>query len=193
MYLFLQGPPRIGKSTILRNALAPHESVVAGLMIQRLFENGRTCGFRACSVSGELPALEGAYATDLDGVFLYRGRAFPAVLDRAVSRAEALCLEESCKLIILDEIGGLELSSPAFMQPLKAIMALGKPCLGVVKSRENLTHTAARLGLPSSILCQSERLHRRIAAGGKVLSVSESNLAQTAQAVTDFVASVQGG
>ena len=192
MYLFLQGPQRIGKSTILRNALLPHESAVAGLLVQRLVENGRICGFRACSVRGELPALEGAYAADLEGVFLYHGKAFPAVLEHAVSRAEALCAEESSKLIILDEIGGLELSSLAFMQPLEAIMALGKPCLGVIKSRENLTHTIARLGLPSTILCQNEMLHRRIAEGGKVLSVNESNLVQTAQAVADFVASVQG-
>lgn len=193
MYLFLQGPRRIGKSTILRNALLSRERSVAGLMVQRLFENGEICGFRAYPVDGELPALEAAYTVGLEGVFLYRRQAFPAVLERAVSRAQALCAKQSCKLIILDEIGGLELSSPAFMRPLEAIMALGKPCLGVVKSKENLAGAIARLGLSCAILDQSEKLHRLIAQDGRVLSVHENNLAETAQSVADFVASVQGG
>lgn len=193
MYLFLQGPQRVGKSTILRNALLPRERSVAGLMVQRLLENGGMCGFRACPVSGALPQLEGEYAAALTGVFLYRGQSSLAVLERAISRAQALCSQESCKLILLDEIGGLELSSPAFMQCLDAILALGKPCLGVLKSQENLAHTAARLGLPCGILRQSQRLYQRIARGGKVLDVNKNNLGQTAQAVAGFVAAAQGG
>ncbi len=189
-YLFLQGPPRVGKSTILRNALLPQESSVSGLMVQRLREDGQVCGYRACAVHGELPTLEMAYVEDLDGVFLYRGKSFPDVLEHTVSRARALCAEDSCRIIILDEIGGLELSSSAFMQSLEAIMALGKPCLGVFKSRENLAQVIARLGLPPRIFRQSEKVYRRIEAGGKILDVSESNLAETIQTVANFVAAV---
>ncbi|MGI6643247.1 MAG: nucleoside-triphosphatase [Bacillota bacterium] len=191
MYMFLQGPPRIGKSTILRNALLPWQTTVAGLMVQRLREDGEICGYRACAVHGELPTLEIDYVEHLDGVFLYRRKSFPEVLDRTISRARVLCAKDGCEIIILDEIGGLELSSPAFMESLETIMALGKPCLGVLKSQENLARVAARVGMPSRVFRLSENLYRRIEAGGKILEVSENNLAETAQTVADFLVAVR--
>lgn len=188
MHLFLEGAPRTGKSTILRNVLLPYQQAAAGFMVQRLFENGQMCGFRACVLNGgALPALEAAYSGETDGVFLHGGKAVPGVLEDAVARAKSLCERESCKLILLDEIGGFELFSPAFMQPLDAVLRLGKPCLGVIKARENLAHTARRLHLPDEILRQNENLRRQIEENGRVLAVTGGNLAGVTQTVADFV------
>ena len=113
---------------------------------------------------------------------------FFQVLDRTISRPVG---KDGCEIIILDEIGGLELSSPAFMESLETIMALGRPCLGVLKSQENLARVAARVGMPSRVFRLSENLYRRIEAGGKILEVSENNLAETAQTVADFLVAVR--
>lgn len=189
MYLFLQGPSRVGKSTIVRNALAPYRGAVAGLMTQRLFRGGQLCGFCARVVGGgALPPLEAPYTGDGAGVFLLDGAARPGVLEDAIARAGAQCARPSCRFVVLDEIGGLELASPGFMQPLSAILALGKPCAGVLKSHENLVHTAQKLGLPQSVLRQRDELQGRLVAGGSVLTVREGNLAETARRVNAFVA-----
>ncbi|MGC4018428.1 MAG: nucleoside-triphosphatase [Muricomes sp.] len=187
MKLFLQGPRQIGKSTILRDALLPHESHAAGLMVQRLFENGAMCGFRACVVDGTLPALTGAYEQDQRGIFLYNGHAFPHVLEDAVAEALTLCRSPRCTFIILDEIGGMELLSTEFMQYLQEILLLEKPCLGVIKSRDNLAHTASRLKLADKILPLRDALQQTLEADGKVLTVTEENRAETRQIVTAFI------
>ncbi len=194
MYLFLQGPPRVGKSTILRNALIPYREKVAGLMTQRLFQDGNICGFRACAIGGEaLPELEAEYRAGLDGVFLYKGNSFPSVLEDAIARARDLCGENGCELILLDEIGGIELMSPAFMEPLNEILNLGKPLTGTVKSHENLTHTARMLNLPDDILRESENLHRKLKQNGRVLTVTRERLGWAAKEVESFVSRVWRG
>lgn len=187
MNLFLQGPVQIGKSTILREALLPYQKLVGGFMVQRLFEDGAMCGFRACVVDGALPAVDGVYTDGLDGVFLYRGQATPGVLEKAVAGALEVCAEVRCKIIILDEIGGMELLSQTFMASLNKILALGKPCLGVIKSRENLSRTARGLELPQHILSLRDALQQTIGENGNVLTVAETGCPKTAKAVNCFV------
>lgn len=189
MFLFLRGLPRVGKSTILRQSLLPHHKLVAGLMVQRLRDGEQICGYRAVPVNGDtLPTLEAPCPDTLDGVFLYKRKTIAGVLESAVLRAESYCKEDFCKLIILDEIGGFELSSPAFMASLDNILSLGKPCLGVVKSHKNLSHAASRLALPGDVLRRSEALHNRLEAEGRVLTVDSGNLTATTRAVDAFIA-----
>lgn len=188
MFLFLQGVPQIGKSTILRTALLPRQSQVAGFMVQRLFNNGQRCGFNACVVRQTLPQLEAAYTPNLPHVFLHNGRANPKALESAVAGALQACQAESCKLIILDEIGGLELLQEEFMQVLRQILALGKPCVGVIKSRQNLAHMAQKLGLPGQIMQHRQALHQTLAQSGRVLTVTGHNKEEVAQEAQQFVA-----
>lgn len=187
MKLFLQGAMQIGKSTILHDALLPYESHVAGLMIQRLFEDDVMCGFRACVVDGALPSLTGTYEQDQNGIFLYKGQTFLHVLEDAIAQALKLCTAPCCTFIILDEIGGMELLSTKFMQYLQEILLLDKPCLGVIKSRDNLAHTAARLKLTDKILPLRDALQQTLTADGKVLTVTQENRTETRQTVTAFI------
>lgn len=191
MHLFLEGSPRVGKSTILKNALSPYQPFVAGFMVQRLFRQGEICGFRACVVDGRgIPALEAPDANGLEGVFLYEGNPIPGVLEHVIFRAGEQCARDACKVILLDEIGGFELRSPAFMQSLDVILRLGKPCIGVLKSRENLARTVRRLNLPDGVFQQNDDLHRRIEENGKVLVVTERNVNSTAKAAGAFIRAV---
>lgn len=187
MNLFLQGPICVGKSTILRNTLLPYEQNISGLVIQRLFEDGVPCGFRACTVNGALPALEEIYTQELNGVFLYKGQSFPEVLEHAARKALELCSAERCQMIILDEIGGLELFSSAFMLSVHTMLRLNKPCIGVIKSHENLAHTARRLNLPADILDLRDTLQQELESKGRVVTVTPKTHSQTAALVNGFV------
>ena len=190
MNLFLEGPRRLGKSTILRNALLPYSQHIAGLLTQRLFAGESLCGFRACVVAGEpLPSLEVPYCQGMEGVFLYNGQPSPRALEDALIRAKEACSRSACRLILLDEIGGMELASPAFRACLEDIFRLGKPCLGTLKSRENLLHMGSRAGgAQAELLRLNEELRRRMQAEGQVLSLSQSSLAEAGRAVESFVA-----
>ena len=187
MKLFLQGPVQIGKSTILRNALLPYENMVAGFAVQRLFENGAMCGFRSCALNGTIPPVDGEYSAGLEGIFLYHGQYFPGILEKSVSVALDTCKKEHCKIILLDEIGGLELRSSTFMKPLQKILALGKPCVGVLKSHDNLAGTADRFKLPINILALRDKLQKQLEADGRVFTMTHENRQEAEHTVMRFV------
>ena len=172
---------------MLRNALLPYESMVAGLMVQRLFTGGVMCGFRACAVDGTLPPVDEEYSVGMEGVFLFRGQSFPHVLEKAISTAFANCQKEHCKMILLDEIGGLELLSNAFMTPLQKILALDKPCAGILKSRDNLAHTAERLSLPPHVLTLRDDLQKQLESNGTVATMNHENRKEIERSVIRFV------
>ena len=188
--LFLQGDVQVGKSTIIQNALKPYEQKVCGLVVQRLFENNQKSGFRACIVDGKLPALEAQYAKNLSGIFLYKKQAWPQVLEQAIDETLELCVKKHCHLIVLDEIGGLELLSKSFMTALHKILQLKKPCLGVVKSLENLAHTARRVHLPETILELGIQLQQELESSGEILIVDPKTRHKTADMVQNFIKKV---
>ncbi len=187
MFFFLQGQRLVGKSSLLRDALLPYEARVAGFLVQRLYENGAPCGYRACAVGETLPPLEYPYAPALDNVFLYNGATAPHILDEAITKARCFCEADRCKFIILDEVGGMELLRDTFMEQLTAILSLGKPCFGVIKSRENLAETARNLGLPAEILARRDALHRLICRNGAVHTLTVKNRNQMQNMLAQFM------
>lgn len=187
MHLFLQGRSKIGKSTILREALLPRQNEVAGFAVQRLTVDGRPAGFRACVVDGRLPKIQRPWEEGLTGVFMTRGFLSQAVLDKVIFEARDVCARESCKLILLDEIGGVELLSEPFMRSLTALLDSGKPCIGVIKSHKNLSNTARRLKNANVIFAARDRLHEKNLENGQVLTMTEENYVEIQKEVEAFV------
>lgn len=169
MHLFLKGPRGIGKSTLLRKMLLPYQNQLAGFMVQRLFEDKTPVGFRAVLLNGCLPPLETEYSPDMDGVFILRGQKDVAVLDRIIVMAEASSQQVGCNMLLLDEIGGIELTSPVFMAALLRILSGSKPCIGVLKSAENLAHMATMLHLENEYLGLRATLEKSIERSGRIV------------------------
>jgi nucleoside-triphosphatase len=172
MHLFLQGPRKAGKSTLIRGALLPYQTYVVGFAVQRLMENGEQIGFRAVPADGFLPPLEAEYAPDMDGVFILRGKKNESELDKTIRVVESESRKPACRLILLDEIGGIELTSALFMGALSKILSGGKPCIGVLKSKENLENTSSMLCLGSHCLDLRAKLEERILRCGELLDYS---------------------
>jgi len=178
MTLFLQGRSGVGKSRLLRETLVPYTGAVAGFTVQRLTQNGELVGFRAASIEGGFPPGEAEYTQKTAGVFILRGRQNVPVLEEAILRAEEESRKSRRKLVLLDEIGGIELVSDVFMDTLNRLLSGGKPCCGVFKSHENLAHTASILRLGEEYLSRSKLLAARLEEAGELLTVTEQNYAE---------------
>lgn len=133
--LFLEGPIQEGKSTLIRALIRDYLSQTGGFCSQRLLnESGETVGFRVVTTA-EAMALTARYTPELSDVFLYFGGEKAEVRPEVFSDSALKYLRESKgkKLILLDEIGGIELLEPHFRKKVYEILGGSTPCLGVLK------------------------------------------------------------
>lgn len=134
-HLFLEGDSGVGKSTLIRKLIAPHVDKLGGFSSQRLLdESGNTAAFRIVPANDLHLALP--YEDTPDTIFRtistdHRGQSFPEVFDS--EGVKLLNGSSGNKLILLDEIGGLELKCPAFKGKLFEILSGDTPCIGVIK------------------------------------------------------------
>ncbi len=175
MNLFLQGRSGMGKSALLREVLAPYSRMMAGFSAQRLIEDGERIGFRTAPFDDGYPPLETAYTGGLDGVFIIRGLRNVSALEEAILRAEQESRKPGRKLVLLDEIGGIELLSPIVMDALKKLLSGKTPCAGVFKSDENFERMAANLRLSEGCRAPRKELEALIEKTGRLITVTEQN------------------
>jgi len=155
-------------------------------MVQRLTENGNVIGYRALPFTGAMPPLETMYIEGQEGIFLLRGRKDISALERIIIYAEKEYQKPDCKLFLLDEIGGIELVSQEFMKPLQQILLGGKPCIGVLKSWQNLSHAESVLKLGHNYTAKHIELVRLIQSKGKLITVTRENLRRARSIVSQF-------
>ena len=187
MHLFIQGQARIGKSTILRKVIEPVALDIVGFVTQRIMRNESIVGYRALSATGALPSLETVYDANEQGVFLLKGRMDISVLEMVISQVEQSVKSQNCGLVLLDEIGGVELKSDIFKGSLLRILNSNKPCIGVWKSALNLSHTMSMLNLDNEYLSSHEELERIICSKGELLSVTNENKSSIQEYLRHYV------
>lgn len=190
MHIFLQGQRGIGKSTLLREVLRPAAPILAGFSTQRLMEAGNTIGYRAVSTEGELCPVETFYKAHTKGVFLLRGKPNVSVLEQTILQLERDSQKEHVKLILLDEIGGIELVSEQFMRSINRLLSGGKPCIGVFKSAENMAHTRSMLQLESCYFELHEKLEQCIIQNGRLLTLTRENKENVVSCLQDHIQSI---
>ncbi|MCL2679211.1 MAG: nucleoside-triphosphatase [Dehalococcoidia bacterium] len=187
MHLFLQGKPCVGKSSLIRKELEQSRANVAGFITQRLKEAGRTIGYRVLSVTEELPPLEAMYIPNQSGIFLLNGQMDVSALEVAILQVEKDSQNKKCSLIVLDEVGGVELKSERFMKPLLRIINAEKPCIGVLKSAQNLSHAILSLNLDNEYLSLHRHLEQTILSKGKLISVASENKSATQEYIARYL------
>nr|WP_288829878.1 nucleoside-triphosphatase [uncultured Clostridium sp.] len=146
--LFLTGDSGEGKTTLLFECLKPFRAATGGFYSQRLIdENGDTAGFRLASVKEEWSPIA-CYREELTNIFLRRTKegmvSFPEVFQKEGRRL--LSVQGDDKFILMDEIGGVELLIPEFMEVVHDCMKGPVPCIGVIKSRKNYALMMSRNG-----------------------------------------------
>ena len=129
MALLVTGAPGVGKTTLIRAVLAALRKRAGGFVTEELREEGKRVGFRVCSLDGSTAVLAHVRAARGPRVGRYQVdvAAFEAV---GVSALEAATREAD--LIVVDEIGKMELHSRRFMDALETALRTPKPFLGTV-------------------------------------------------------------
>lgn len=191
MHIFLQGRSGIGKSSLLKEALELYIAEISGFVVQRLTEGGQTIGFRAAPLENGFPPLTAEYTPGLGGVFIIRGRYDIIVLEETILRVEGESLKTGCKLLLMDEIGGIELASRVFMASLERILSGNKPCAGVFKSRDNLARASRNLDLGREYGALHRELEARLYERGELLTVNEWNYSEIHDYLTDWIRRVK--
>lgn len=130
--VFVTGRPGVGKTTLIRRVLSELDADAGGFYTSEIREGGKRVGFAITALSGETGVLAhvdhgGPHRVGRYGVFRQDlERVGVPALNDAVRGAE---------LIVMDEIGRMELCSKAFQQAVLRALDSIKPVLGTIQQR----------------------------------------------------------
>lgn len=127
--LLLTGGPGVGKTSLLREALGRSQGEAGGFYTEEIREHGVRQGFRLVTLAREEAilahvAFKGPQRVSKYGVDV-------AALERVGVAALRQAIRED-KLVVIDEIGKMELLSPAFRAAVAEALEKGRAVLGTI-------------------------------------------------------------
>ncbi len=189
--LFLQGDLHIGKSTLLADALRPHLGRVGGFYVQQAISRGRCVGFCLRSVAED--GLREKKVCPRDQLFLVQKRDgwhfSPQVFEDWAAGLLHRELEHPPDMMLLDEIGGMELGCPSFSEVLYQLLESGIPCAGVYKQQKNARAQQSAIDTGPRYDQNRQQLVKTLAGGsGGFLTLKDENREEVRRQVEAFVA-----
>lgn len=140
--LFLTGPMRFGKSTLLNSIIAQTGISVSGYFIQRQLVNGQTRAFRMmdASIESYVPDIETEQIHNDADTIGYIGDNLswhPEVFeDKGVSIIKKSLLGKK-SFILMDELGRIEVIAPKFRKMVFEALDSEQPVIGILKQENN--------------------------------------------------------
>ncbi|MBI4052139.1 MAG: AAA family ATPase [Elusimicrobia bacterium] len=128
--LILTGNPGVGKTTLIREVALPFRDQLGGFYTQELMEQGKRMGFVLKTFDGR------------EGVLARKGRPSSVKLNRygidlnvlEGVGVEALRLAmRHQKIVVVDEIGSMEILSDLFRETVLACFAASRPVLATIR------------------------------------------------------------
>lgn len=150
--LFLTGPIGCGKSTSIATALADALPKAGGfLTVRQKDDDGRAIAYWLKRPDGS------------DGQIILDYSAKPYTMHLEVFEDLGIRLVEEAKrfdYVILDEIGGFEVLSDAFVAALMQLLESNIPCIGVMKGVAPASRMIQKLGLGDAYVQKAEDLRQ---------------------------------
>jgi len=147
--VFLTGPPRIGKTTVLVKAVEGLKSLgykVGGMVSREVREGGVRVGFKIIDLS---TGREGwlAHVRQPTGPKISKYRVNLSDLE-SVGVKSIRDAVLNADVIVIDEVGPMELFSRSFKEAVKTALESGKPLLGTIhyRARDPLINMIKRHG-----------------------------------------------
>jgi len=130
----LTGRPGTGKTSLIKQAVAGMKEQAGGFYTEEIRSGGTRQGFRLVTLTGERTILAhvnlrspyrvSKYGVDVDSL----DRVGVAALNQAAGE---------CCLVVIDEIGKMELCSANFRETVLKIITSGRKVLGTIMSSQN--------------------------------------------------------
>ena len=127
--LLLTGQPGTGKTALIKEGLARTEVEGGGFYTEEIRTGGIRQGFRIATLDGQEAIL--AHVDISSPYQVSRYRVDTEALDRVAVSALRRALKEA-DLIVIDEIGKMELLSPQFREAVMQAINSGKKVLGTI-------------------------------------------------------------
>lgn len=137
----MTGRPGVGKTTLIRAVLTELEADVGGFTTVEVRERGRRVGFDIVAVGGERGVLAREGLSSIYRVARYGVNRDD--LERIGIPAIERATEES-ELVVMDEIGRMELCSEKFQRAVIRALDAPVPVLGTIQNRRNSFLDAVR-------------------------------------------------
>ncbi len=143
--VFLLGRPRSGKTTVIKSFLHLYPGRLWGFYTEEVCESGRRLGFDVVTTEGQRVPLArrgapgpkvGPYGVDISAL----NEVVAPLLRQAPVKA----------LLVIDELGKMELKSREFIGAVEAILASNRPLLATL-GQGRLSHLKAWRQLPQSL------------------------------------------
>jgi nucleoside-triphosphatase len=125
----LTGPPRVGKTTLIKQAVGKFQGKACGFYTEEIHENNERQGFRLVTLDGQKVVLSrtdlkspyrvGKYGVNIEGL-------------EKVGVTSLLVGESDCDLVVVDEIGKMEMLSLKFRDAIERLIAGNRQMLGTV-------------------------------------------------------------
>ena len=175
--ILLTGRPGVGKTTVVREVLARWEAGAGGFYTEEIREQGRRTGFRLVTLEGTKGILasvniSGPYRVGKYGVDLCDlEKVGVEALDRAVRQPGVLLVvvdeahqsqrssSSTTNLIVIDEIGRMELFSAVFREAVERALDSPKLVLGTIMAQAHPWVDAIKAD-PNVILVEVTTLNR---------------------------------
>lgn len=192
MHFFLQGAPQIGKSYLLQTILPQYNKTITGYTPQRLYnQQNEIVGYRAELMQNNAPviALDGTYSPNVHNMFLNFQEKYKkiTVLENLIHQVRINASSRGYDLIMLDEIGGFEMASEAFVADLFALLD-ANACVGVIKQQtRNMTHADAS----SNIQENCSTLFSKIQEHGYIYTLHKENRTEIASHFHAFLSDLK--
>ncbi|HHV17728.1 MAG TPA: hypothetical protein GXZ27_02570 [Thermoanaerobacterales bacterium] len=143
----LQGDIGIGKSTIIRDSIIPYIDFVGGYYTQRVLDGEEKVGFLISPIKSKQDYVLNRDIKDLrlkdksrlfifkkpNGAWSFNNEVFVHYSIKYLSKG----LQDNKKLLVADELGGMEFQNDSFLQEIGKILLSQVPVLGVLKSSCN--------------------------------------------------------
>ncbi len=168
--LFLTGPPGIGKTTVIRAVIEELEIDVGGFYTSEVRRGGDRIGFDIIDMRGGRGILARVDLRSPNRVGKYG-------VNRAdLERVGVSALERGIAvsgLIVMDEIGRMELCSKSFQKAAIRALDSGTPVLGTIQDRSNefLDAVRARDDVEVVRLTQGNRDTMRLVVADKLKAI----------------------
>jgi nucleoside-triphosphatase len=125
----ITGHPGCGKTTLVRRLVEELGVSAGGFYTQELRARGRREGFGLTTLDGETATLASVHIAG--GPRVSRYGVNPVAMDEVATPAIERAIAEA-QLIVIDEIGKMELLSNRFRQAVLAALECGKPVLATI-------------------------------------------------------------